>query len=224
MDTNTLVSRMLLAGGVAGRAVDKAVAEGVQLVSDDTMVELTDVLAMPRFDRYVPLDDRRQFIRLLGGLVRIVPILHRVAACRDPKDDMLLHVALNGEADVLVTGDCDLLVLHEGFRRSHGCRSWHRLSICGAERHPRSSGLRRVQLEARSERAPVRTRFVQVTVQSSPETAHTLRIVYPPLVTVRHPVVASFRRRTRLCDALGRRLRGYGAWSRGGFRVSASSN
>lgn len=120
MDTNTLVSRMLLAGGVAGRAVDKAVAEGVQLVSDDTMVELTDVLARPRFDRYVPLDDRRQFIRLLGGLVRIVPILHCAAACRDPKDDMFLHVALNGEADVLVTGDRDLLMLHEGFRRSHG--------------------------------------------------------------------------------------------------------
>lgn len=32
---------------------------------------------------------------------------------------MLLHVALNGEADTLVTGDADLLVLHEELRHSH---------------------------------------------------------------------------------------------------------
>lgn len=120
LDTNTLVSRMLLPGGVAGRAVDKALAEGVLLVSDETLAELAEVLARPKFDRYVSMDDRRQFIRLLGGISRIVPIRHRVSVCRDPKDDMFLHVALNGEAAALVTGDRDLLVLHESFRRSHG--------------------------------------------------------------------------------------------------------
>lgn len=120
LDTNTLVSRMLLPGGTAARAVDKALAEGILLVSDQTLAELADVFARPKFDRYVSLDDRRQFVRLLGGIARIVPIRHRVAVCRDPKDDMFLHVALNGDADVLVTGDRDLLVLHDSFRRSHG--------------------------------------------------------------------------------------------------------
>jgi uncharacterized protein len=34
-----------------------------------------------------------------------------VQACRDPRDDKFLHAALNGEAEAIVTGDQDLLVL-----------------------------------------------------------------------------------------------------------------
>lgn len=33
---------------------------------------------------------------------------------------MLLHVALNGEAQYLITGDQDLLVLGSSFLQSHG--------------------------------------------------------------------------------------------------------
>lgn len=120
MDTNKLISRMLLPKGVAGSAVDKALKNGVLLMSEETLAELTDVLNRPKFDRYVSVEDRRQFLRLLGGIARIVPIHHRITACRDPKDDMLLHVALSGEARTLITGDQDLLVLAEGFQRSHG--------------------------------------------------------------------------------------------------------
>lgn len=120
LDTNTLISRMLLPKGVAGRAVDKALKNGVLLMSEETLAELTDVINRPKFDRYVSVEDRRQFLRLLGGIARIVPIHHRITACRDPKDDMLLHVALSGEARTLITGDQDLLVLAEGFQRSHG--------------------------------------------------------------------------------------------------------
>lgn len=120
LDTNTLISRMLLPRGVAGRAVDKALTEGVLLVSEETLTELADVLSRPKFDRYVSLEDRMHFFRLLGGIARVVPIRHRLTVYRDPKDDMLLHVALNGEADTIVTGDRDLLVLHDDFKSSHG--------------------------------------------------------------------------------------------------------
>lgn len=119
LDTNTLISRMLLPKGVAGRAVDKALESGVLLMSEETLAELVAVLNRPKFDRYVSLEDRRQFLRLLGGVARIVSIHHRITACRDPKDDMLLHVALNGEAQALITGDQDLLVLADEFLRSH---------------------------------------------------------------------------------------------------------
>jgi len=122
LDTNTLISRVLMPGGVAGRAVDKALSEGLPLVSEETMAELVRVLNRSKFDRYVSIEDRQQFIRLLGGIVRMVPIRHRIAVCRDPKDDMFLHVALNGEARTLITGDQDLLVLHESFERKHGLR------------------------------------------------------------------------------------------------------
>lgn len=122
LDTNTLISRMLLPHGVAGRAVDKALAEGVLLVSEETIEELARVISRPKFDRYVSLEDRRQFLRLLGGIARVVPIVHRIAVCRDPKDDIFLHVALNGEAQTLITGDQDLLVLADSFQRNHRLR------------------------------------------------------------------------------------------------------
>lgn len=35
-----------------------------------------------------------------------------VRECRDPKDDKCLEVGLNGRADVIVTGDADLLGMH----------------------------------------------------------------------------------------------------------------
>jgi predicted nucleic acid-binding protein len=35
-----------------------------------------------------------------------------VHACRDPRDDKFLEVAVNGRADLIITGDRDLLALH----------------------------------------------------------------------------------------------------------------
>jgi len=111
-DSNALVSRLLLPSSVPGRAVRKAVDNGVLLVSDATMNELADVLARPKFDRYINLDDRQMFLRLLGRLAEFVPIVYSVRACRDPRDDKFLEVALNGKADIILTGDTDLLALH----------------------------------------------------------------------------------------------------------------
>jgi uncharacterized protein len=34
-----------------------------------------------------------------------------VRECRDPDDDRILEVALNGRADIIITGDEDLLAL-----------------------------------------------------------------------------------------------------------------
>lgn len=112
LDTNLWVSRLLAPQGAAALAVDRALQWGVPLMSLETLQELTDVLARPKFDPYVSVRDRQHFIALLGGVARMVTISHRVAACRDPKDDKFLHVALNGEAELIVTGDADLLTLN----------------------------------------------------------------------------------------------------------------
>ena len=112
IDTNLWISRLLAPGGVAARAVDHGLAWGVPLVSQATLAELTDVLSRPRFDRWVTRAERQQFLRRLGGVVRMVAITQRIHACRDPKDDKFLDVALTGEAQLIVTGDQDLLALH----------------------------------------------------------------------------------------------------------------
>lgn len=111
-DTNCLVSRLLFPSSVPGDAVRKAVDSGLLLVSEGTMNELADVLARPKFDRYISLADRQQFLRLLGRVTEFVRIVYPVRECRDPKDDKFLEVALNGKAEVILTGDADLLALH----------------------------------------------------------------------------------------------------------------
>jgi putative PIN family toxin of toxin-antitoxin system len=109
IDTNVLVSRLLAAQSVPALAVRKARRNGILLVSEATMNELAEVLARPRFDRYVALADRKQFLRELSRRCEFVPIVNSVRECRDPKDDKFLEVALNGRADAIITGDADLL-------------------------------------------------------------------------------------------------------------------
>lgn len=112
VDTNALVSRLLLPDSIPARAVRRIVDEARLLVSDPLMEELARVLGRDKFDRYATLDERQDLIRLLARIAEPVPILRRVRACRDPADDMILELAVNGRADLVVTGDADLLVLH----------------------------------------------------------------------------------------------------------------
>ena len=112
VDTNTLVSRLLLSQSVPGRAVRRVVDEAQILVSEETMSELADVLARAKFDRYVTIEDRQQFLLLLGRVAEWVPIVGAVQACRDPNDDKFLALGVCGEAATLITGDDDLLVLN----------------------------------------------------------------------------------------------------------------
>lgn len=56
-------------------------------------------------------DVRAEFIARLAETSEQVNIIEKITACRDPKDDQFLDVAINGKADLLITGDQDLLVL-----------------------------------------------------------------------------------------------------------------
>lgn len=112
VDTNVLVSRLILPQSIPAQALRRAELDARLLVSEATMYELADVLARPKLDLYVSLEDRQQFIRQLGRVAEFVPIVQLVRECRDPKDDKLLELALNGRADVIITGDADLLALN----------------------------------------------------------------------------------------------------------------
>jgi putative PIN family toxin of toxin-antitoxin system len=66
----------------------------------------------PKFDRYVSRARREALLDRLAPNVEIVEIIQHVRACRDPKDDKFLELAINGSANVIVSGDEDLLSLH----------------------------------------------------------------------------------------------------------------
>src|SRR5258708_39406929 len=112
VDTNVFASAIIFPRSAPRQVVDHALDQGVVLFSEATMSELTDVLSRPKFDPYFSRRERELFLAQIGSTVEFVPIIQLVRECRDPKDDKFLEVALNGRADVIVTGDADLLVLH----------------------------------------------------------------------------------------------------------------
>ena len=112
VDTNVFVSAILLPLSAPRQTIDKALDEGVLLFSEATIIELINVLFRQKLNRYVRREERQRFLRQLASTAEFVPIVHSVRECHDPKDDKFLEVAINGTAELILTGDADLLALH----------------------------------------------------------------------------------------------------------------
>lgn len=111
IDTNVFVSALAIEDSVPFRAVEMAFASGKILFSAETLAELDDVLHRPKLSRFFSVGGVASVLERLrrdGELVTTEPSRRR---SRDPKDDVLLDLAVSGRADWLVTGDGDLLVL-----------------------------------------------------------------------------------------------------------------
>ena len=112
IDTGVFVSALIRPQGRTGAVLEALRTKRFTLIyTTDILVEIIDVLGRDKFrvkyhihpEMVAALID---LIRLNGELV--VPT-QKVTACRDPKDDIFLEAALEGEAEYLVSGDFDLL-------------------------------------------------------------------------------------------------------------------
>jgi len=112
LDTNILVSALLFKESRPRQAFDKARFSGVILISQSTLSEIKNVLARPKFRRYITPAERDLFLMRLSKTAKLIEIQQTIMACRDPKDNKFLEVAVNGRATAIITGDQDLLVLH----------------------------------------------------------------------------------------------------------------
>jgi putative PIN family toxin of toxin-antitoxin system len=111
-DANVVVSAALLPRSVPRQAFNRALAEGDILMSLALVTELNDVLYRDKFDRYVPIGLRIEFLAGFVTVAEWVEVTRPVTVCRDPKDNHILELAINGGATHVVTGDDDLLALH----------------------------------------------------------------------------------------------------------------
>ncbi len=112
LDTNIIVSALLFKNSQPRQALDKARHHGTLLMSQSIWQEITGVLTRPKFERYVSSVERDLFIIWFGELVHFVEISKTVTVCRDAKDDKFLELAVNGNAELIVSGDQDLLMLN----------------------------------------------------------------------------------------------------------------
>ena len=112
LDTNVLISGLLFEGPPR-RVLRSAIAGKFQLaLSPAILQELAEVLARPKFglsSEYV-----RTASRELEEISTLVQPKHRhQVAVRDPKDQIIIDCAVEGGSSYIVTGDQDLLVLHQ---------------------------------------------------------------------------------------------------------------
>ncbi len=123
LDTNVVLSALLFGGGAVGR-VRRAWQQGaiLPLASTTTVQELVRVLAYPKFrlshaEQEELLADYLPYIKT----VRIPRPPPQVPECRDAQDEQFMHLAVAGKAQVLVSGDRDLLAIAAEFEQASGC-------------------------------------------------------------------------------------------------------
>jgi putative PIN family toxin of toxin-antitoxin system len=111
-DTNTLVSALLFRGSMAWLVGHWQSGKVTPLTSRETAAEFMRVLAYPKFGlgrdkidavaaHYLPFAER----------FNDIPFSPELPVCRDARDQMFLDLAAASRADILVTGDADLLAL-----------------------------------------------------------------------------------------------------------------
>lgn len=117
LDTNVVVSALVW-GGVPGRLVEAAVNGDTELVTSPALIEeLREVLSRPHLASRIAGDPRiGEAIALYERLaIRATPLEVPRVVLADPDDDHVLAGAVAGRADILVSGDRDLLAFE-----SHG--------------------------------------------------------------------------------------------------------
>ena len=111
LDTNTIISGLMNFVSKSRLVVDYALFNCEVISSEETIIELFDVINRVKFDKYISFEERYLFAREYINLSTNFKIIQNFNLCRDTKDNKFLDLAYSGKANYLITGDKDLLVL-----------------------------------------------------------------------------------------------------------------
>lgn len=113
IDTNLLISAMIAPNSMIHEALYKALKEYVICVSQNTLDEFIEVARRDKFLRFIKdISGREKFISDIVNASKMIEPIYTITDCRDPKDNIILELALTCQAQYLVSGDKDLLSLH----------------------------------------------------------------------------------------------------------------
>ncbi len=111
LDTSVLISALLFEGELSKLVVQWQMGVFTPVISKETFEELETVLSYPKFH----LSDREKRLILAEEILpffEVVEVKKKIRGiCRDPADDKFISCALSAGADVIVTGDKDLLAV-----------------------------------------------------------------------------------------------------------------
>ncbi len=113
-DTNLLVSYLLTHRPPVAVLIDHHLARDdfALVTAPELLAELDRVLTYPKLQAYYTDAQRKRFVALVMALSEIVELPETIPRiCRDPDYDSVIACAVVGEADVIVSGDDDLVTL-----------------------------------------------------------------------------------------------------------------
>jgi len=108
LDTNLWISYLISKRLIK---IDLLLEKGlIRLIfSEELIGEFIEVANRPKFRKFFSEEDLLELLSLMDQFAEIVEVHSEVTICRDPKDNFLLALAKDSDADYLVTGDMDLL-------------------------------------------------------------------------------------------------------------------
>jgi len=81
------------------------------LFSKELIAEINQTITKPKLKRYFSTNALEEMLLAFDPFIDFIEVKSIVTVCRDAKDNFLLALAKDGEADYLLTGDKDLLDL-----------------------------------------------------------------------------------------------------------------
>ncbi|UJP64745.1 putative toxin-antitoxin system toxin component, PIN family [Mongoliitalea daihaiensis] len=110
LDTNLWISFLI---SKRQKELDILIKSGaVTLIfSQELLEEFLMVSERPKFKRFFKKSDIKALLNQIETFGELIRVESKINECRDPKDNFLLSLSVDGKADFLVTGDSDLLVL-----------------------------------------------------------------------------------------------------------------
>ena len=114
VDTNVLISAALLPASVPAQLLQAVLAKGRIVFSPATFAEFESRLWRPKFDRYLSLEARKRLLHDFDAVAEWVDPMPGPRRSRDADDDdKFIDAALLAGAELLVSGDADLLDLRQ---------------------------------------------------------------------------------------------------------------
>ena len=84
---------------------------GILVFSQELLDEFLEVAKRPKFRRFFSTSDIEEILETIDEYADFVKVQTKIEVCRDQKDNFLLSLSVDGNADFLLTGDKDLLDL-----------------------------------------------------------------------------------------------------------------
>ena len=85
------------------------------IFSDELFNEFLDVARRSKFKKYFDEKSVQLLIENISEKLEFIEVASAITICRDLKDNFILALSIDGNADYIVTGDKDLLSLN-GFK------------------------------------------------------------------------------------------------------------